>query len=56
MVRQTWIAASKNTAGRQERPSCGASQVMFLSNQISSDPLAQRSGVARPVRNAVAGR
>lgn len=37
MVRQNWIAASENTAGRAGLPSCGASQVMFLFNQMSSD-------------------
>ena len=38
MVRQNGIAASENTAGRPGLPSCGASQVMSLSNQINSDP------------------
>lgn len=43
MVRQNWIAASEsnagnNNAGRPALPSCGASQVMSLFNQISSDP------------------
>ena len=38
MVRQNWIAASENTAGRPGLPSCGASQVISLSNQISKEP------------------
>jgi hypothetical protein len=36
--RQNWIAASRNTAGRSGLSSCGTSQVMSLSSQISSDP------------------
>jgi len=35
MVKQNWIAASENIEGR---PLCGASQVISLSSQISSDP------------------
>jgi hypothetical protein len=38
IVRQNWIAASENTAGRPGLPSCGASQVISLSSQISNDP------------------
>lgn len=38
MVRQNWIAVSENNAGRPGLPSCGASQVISLSSQISSDP------------------
>ena len=38
IVRQNWIAASQNTDGRPGHPSCGASQVMSLSNQINSEP------------------
>ena len=56
IVRQNWIAASQNTAGRPGLPSGGASQAMSLSNQISRNPaLAQRRSVAGPVRGAVAG-
>ena len=36
--RQNWIAAFEKTAGRPSRPSCGASQVISLSSQTSSDP------------------
>jgi len=36
--RQNWIAAFEKTGGRPGRPSCGASQVISLSSQISSDP------------------
>ena len=38
IVRQNWIAASENTAGRPGLPSRGASQVMSLSSQISREP------------------
>ena len=38
MVRQNWIAASENTAGRPGLPSGGANQVISWSSQISSDP------------------
>ena len=34
----SWIAASANTAGRPGLPSCGASQAMSLSSQISRQP------------------
>jgi hypothetical protein len=45
MVRQNWIAASENIAGRPGLPSGGASQVMSLSNQINSDPRLRRAAV-----------
>lgn len=38
MAKQSWIAASENTAGHPGLPSGGASQDMSLSNQISSGP------------------
>ncbi|OIQ80534.1 hypothetical protein GALL_377110 [mine drainage metagenome] len=38
IVRQNWIAASENIDGRPGRPSCGASQVISLSSQISKEP------------------
>ena len=41
IVRQNRIAASENTAGRPGLPSCGASQVIPLSSQISKDPRLQ---------------
>lgn len=44
MVRQNWIAASKNTAGL---PSGGARQGMFLSNQISGEPLLRSEDLER---------
>lgn len=36
--RQNWIVEFEKTGGRPGRPSCGASQVISLSNQIRSDP------------------
>jgi hypothetical protein len=38
MVRQNWIAASENTAGRPGLLSGGASPVISLSSQINSEP------------------
>lgn len=38
IVRQNWIAASENTAGRPGLPSGGASQVISLSSQTSNEP------------------
>lgn len=37
-IKQNWIAASENTAGRPLRPALGASHTMSLSSQISSEP------------------
>jgi hypothetical protein len=45
IVRQNWIAASANTADRPGLPSCGASQDMSLSSQISRDPRLRRDAV-----------
>jgi hypothetical protein len=45
MVRQKRIAASENPAGRPGLPSCGASQVISLSNQIHRDPRLQSDAV-----------
>ncbi len=45
MVRQNWIAASENTAGRPGLPSGGAHQVMSLSSQINSDPRLRSAAV-----------
>ena len=36
--RQNWKAASEKTGGRPRRPSCGASQAISLSTQISIEP------------------
>jgi hypothetical protein len=36
--RQNWIAASEKTGGRPRRPSCGASQAISWSTQISIEP------------------
>ena len=38
IVRQNWIAASQDAAGRPGLPSCGASQVISLSSRISNEP------------------
>lgn len=36
--RQNWMTASEKTGGRPGRPSCGASQAIFSSIQISREP------------------
>jgi hypothetical protein len=56
IVRQNWIAASENTAGRPGRPSCRASQVIapVQPDQQLGAP-AQRAVVIGPVGCAVAG-
>jgi len=38
IVRQNWIAALENIDGRPGLPSCGASQVISLSNHINKEP------------------
>jgi len=45
MVRQSWIAASENTAGRPGLSSGVASQVISLSSQIRSDPRLRREAM-----------
>lgn len=45
IVRQNWIAASENTAGRPGLPSGGASQVISLSSQISNEPRLRSAAV-----------